>query len=56
MIEYCVCGHLESDHGIYSYGVDACWNCSIKTGRHSHSFKLDNLRLVEDIAKQKGLI
>ena len=56
MIEYCVCGHLKEAHFIRLNNsmttpmlcasiVDKCMN-----------FKLDNLKFIEDLAKEKGLM
>lgn len=59
----CICRHTKLRHNFeegYCYG---CWSKSIKLGnpislmsRVSHEFKLDNLRLIEDLAKEKSLI
>ena len=62
----CVCGHLERTHiEGFGHGSARCILCagevaigvtprnSIKAG---HVFKLDNLKLVEDLAVEKGLI
>jgi len=61
MVEYCTCGHtkechaiLHGPHGIKNLAL--CLNCVNKNEIASHSFKLDNLKLIEDLAKEKGLV
>ena len=65
--QFCVCGHVNYVHNVtqsifgYENFCDRCgedifdssekyWNA------RRHDFKLDNLRLLEDTAKQKGLL
>lgn len=48
--EVCVCRHSIKRHMKYH---DFCYACS-KDSRHA--FKLDNLKLVEDLAKERNLI
>jgi rRNA-processing protein FCF1 len=51
-MEYCVCGHDKEIHEylrvngipVHSFGCECI------------EFKLDNLRFIEDLAKEKGLI
>jgi hypothetical protein len=39
------------------YGEDSyCFGCAFKGNKRIHNFKLDNLRLIEEIAKEKGLV
>lgn len=58
-MEYCICGHNENVHASKLYRLKAnecrimmvsdewckCWR-----------YKLDNLRYIEDLAKEKGLV
>lgn len=67
MIEYCICGHLKTVHELTDSpknppGSHFCRGCC---GMHPrpdiygfswHNFKLDNLKFIEDLAKQKNLI
>jgi hypothetical protein len=64
MIEYCICGHTKSEHDdlhyvnpFEAYG-GRCWECYYESkGRKGiHAFGLDNLKLIEDLAKEKHLI
>jgi hypothetical protein len=48
-MEYCICGHKKSCHmgNLVSYPAESIlW----------HKFKLDNLKLIEDLAKERKLI
>lgn len=60
MIEYCICGHLEIEH--YLAGCQRCWEIKYKElGSYikfniKHNYKLDNLKLIENLAKEKNLI
>ena len=56
MVEYCVCGHLATAH-IRGRGCAACidW-MNIFDSKNEHTFKLDNLKLIEDLAKERKLI
>jgi hypothetical protein len=59
--EFClVCNHAKQNHEARMPEIlrlDAiCWECDAGCFDKYHSFKLDNLKLVEDIAKQKGLV
>lgn len=69
MEEYCTCGHEKNMHTSETnklswqdkeFCVSCCYEyLDIKYSSHSnweHSFKLDNLRLIEQIAKQRNLI
>jgi hypothetical protein len=58
-MEYCLCGHLVATHtgAFYDdpvtfrlYNPSACYVCGCP------QFKLDNLRLIEDLAKERGLV
>jgi hypothetical protein len=65
MTEYCVCGHLEQDHiwsGYTKCPPEWCWcrEClfsnDLDSTNHMHEFKLDNLKLIEDLAKKRKLV
>lgn len=58
MIEYCVCSHAKECHKITpTYKLPFCTNCwNINDRKHLHTFKLDNLKLIEDLAKKKDLV
>lgn len=66
MQEYCVCNHEESWHYYPPY---ISRTCNFRTEKHTewmpgtyyqncscNNFTLDNLRLIEDLAKQRNLI
>ena len=53
--EYCVCGHTKKIHGIYSE-CEKGWYFFKGEGCECESFKLDNLRLIEELSKEKGLV
>jgi hypothetical protein len=59
MIKYCVCGHSENFHASKLYGFKAN-ECRIMIVSDEQcgcwKFKLDNLKLIEDLAKEKNLI
>jgi hypothetical protein len=55
-MEYCVCGHNYKVHRYW--GPPNCW-VKDKVGHlicPCESFKLDNLKLIEDLAKERKLI
>jgi hypothetical protein len=58
MIKHCICSHDYKSHSITSGGW--CFACSFRLGDLSKSFcgefKLDNLKLIEDLAKERKLI
>jgi len=60
--EICMCGHAEFRHEERNYtGHEArlstiCWECDEDSFKKYHEFKLDNLKLIEDTAKHRGLI
>ena len=60
--ELCLsCGHLKEAHtcrvGDWPTKLDSiCWDCDDGCWDKYHEFKLDNLKLIEDVAKAKGLI
>lgn len=65
MTEYCICGHKISKHTSFavlstSSSAQYCSECfhskNFIPGHWVHPFKLDNLKLIEDLAKQKNLI
>jgi hypothetical protein len=63
MEEYCICGHLNEEHKSKRSsipGCGGCWDSSMewqdKMNKAEHAFKLDNLKLIEDLAKEKGLV
>jgi hypothetical protein len=64
MTEYCICGHSKKDHFKgsvfnkkgYREPGELCshiynGDCGCDVG-----FKLDNLKLIEELAKEKGLV
>ena len=57
-----VCKHPEFKHIDRNYGGREerlswiCWDCDEGSFKKYHSFQLDNLKLIEDTAKAKGLI
>jgi len=63
--EYCTCGHEKSNHRWYAQtdvsGIlykEMCAGCYQSFGEETswHFFKLDNLKYVEDLAAEKGLV
>ena len=60
MIEYCICGHSEKIHQEAipeAQLLSICFECgNSNTLNEFHNFKLDNLKLVEDLAKERNLI
>jgi hypothetical protein len=59
MIEYCVCGHLRLGHKGWEHEPTGCTESVIPfTGRFCscQEFKLDNLKLIEHLAKERNLI
>ena len=61
MTEYCICGHIESQHIMTSYfNIKYCRICYIlgmkKPMHDEHPFKLDNLKFIEELAKERNLI
>jgi hypothetical protein len=57
MEQYCICGHLEVYHYNNSIGSITCFDCADRNIKNcTHNFKLDNLRFIEDLAKEKNLI
>lgn len=67
-MEYCICGHRKDKHQLISTQQgEICQECvmlyddlvgitHLKNWDFLHTFKLDNLKLIEDLAKQKGLV
>lgn len=59
MEEYCVCGHEIDEHAGWEGEPTGCTSLSGKDDRlicECVVFKLDNLRYIEDLAKQRNLI
>ena len=61
MIEYlCICGHTEEFHIVSNFGFGGCEICirdlKISYRQICRSFKLDNLRYIEALAKERNLI
>lgn len=59
MKEYCICGHSIREHKGWEYEPTGCQgdDSSVVGGICECSeFKLDNLRFVEDLAKERNLI
>jgi hypothetical protein len=60
MEEYCICGHGKFEHFVDkgflppAYCEDCLFDLNVENS--SHPFKLDNLKLVEDLAKERNLI
>lgn len=55
----CVCGHSKVFHIAYNAKDPLCAMCleaHEKPDLVFHTFKLDNLRYVEDLAKQRKLV
>lgn len=64
----CICGHLKTYHEINRIGYNnptgvpkqwcsECWLFNQKNGINNlHDFKLDNLKYIEQLAKEKGLV
>jgi hypothetical protein len=55
-----VCGHDKNKHEHRTPEVPAldniCWKCDDGCFDKYHTFQLDNLQLIEDLAKQRKLI
>ena len=62
MIEYCICGHSYNSHLDSKYLCGGCEVCASWTFNDKmrvnwfHPFKLDNLKYVEDLAKERNLV
>jgi hypothetical protein len=59
MIEYCVCGHIKKYHeGGSTDALFPCWTCydGKDIVKSLHVFKLDNLKYIEDLAKERNLV
>jgi len=60
MIEYCYCGHNINEHDGWEGEPTGCtYSVEIAHGTqccYCSEFKLDNLKFVEDLAKQKHLL
>lgn len=64
MTEYCVCGHPKEMHSadvkdsLCALCIEmASYDVHIgELGKAFHPFKLDNLRYIEDVAKERKLI
>jgi len=59
--EFClVCQHIKEAHSHRVSDVprldDICWDCDAGCWDKYHTFKLNNLNYVEDVAREKGLI
>jgi hypothetical protein len=57
----CVCGHLREKHWgiplVYFNAPFICVQCEVQHNlSFKHSFKLDNLSYVEELAKKRNLI
>lgn len=61
-MEYCVCGHRLKNHIIdldaykYEFCADCICDLNCSDEKYAHVFKLDNLKYIEDLAKEKNLI
>jgi len=60
-LQFCiVCNHSKKMHVHRKTDVsrldDICWDCNAGYFDKYHAFKLDNLKLIEQLAKEKGLI
>jgi hypothetical protein len=59
--DICLCGHMNKDHDYRpTYRKNSiCWGCAIAdlsdVKTRYHPFKLDNLKLIEDLAEKRGL-
>jgi hypothetical protein len=59
MKKYCICSHIKSHHDVNGPSgtfCRECYNVGVPYPNSWHNFQLDNLKLVEDLAKTKGLI
>jgi hypothetical protein len=59
-MEHCICGHSYNIHCILGK-TNHPKACAARATNGNYSdgcmmFKLDNLRLIEDLAKEKGLV
>lgn len=61
----CVCGHLKKEHDFEPYemikGIDGedsfCWGCQRQNFlKRIHKFIVDNLALVEQVARARKLV
>jgi hypothetical protein len=50
--EPCICKHMAINHSNF---VNECWY-AVQSGCNCRKFKLDNLSLIENIAKERGLV
>jgi len=54
MTDYCMCGHMQYKHQkaerFNTNGLFYCFDCDCM------KYKLDNLRFIEDEAKERGLV
>lgn len=63
-MKYCVCGHLKNKHRteaagfsiLPSLGNHWCDGCFVSGKESFHTFKLDNLQYIEDLARERKLI
>jgi len=57
-MEYCLCGHSHWEHALSNpEKVPYCTGCLLSNYNNCwHEFKLDNLRFIEDEAKERNLI
>jgi len=57
MDEICMCGHGRERHLKWPGSGKESW-CALCGGtkKSYHNFKLDNIKLIEDLAKEKGFI
>jgi hypothetical protein len=55
----CLCGHRSYNHYLGFHGP-YCQGCSVwgtsAYNNYRHEFKLDNLALIEKLAKERGLV
>jgi hypothetical protein len=61
MKEYCICGHPFCEHFYEFHGYPqigkVCIGCQLANDVNTnHYFKLDNLKLIEDLAKERNLL
>lgn len=56
MMEFCVCSHSKNYHAS-DVATDFCGGCYNSGGKKFyHDFQLDNLKYIEDLAKERNLI
>jgi hypothetical protein len=55
--DICVCGHMKSTHNINIGWKGYCFICFDPSNidLRKHEFKLDNLKYIERVAKEKGI-